>query len=284
VASLASAKGVRLVHVPKTAAIRAVAQSPDGQRTATAVVTSAAVEERQLHVYDRVAGRLSSYPLPGARPDSPDSGGVYALRFLGGALLSVGDGGLRRWDLATGRAETLLSLGCGTVGASADARRVVVGCLSGEDESQPGGPSSRVFVLDEGGGRPRVVENHGHTVQAVAIDALGRVLATGDNTGLVRVSGFDGGEPHLLYGASGVVASVDFSPDGRWIAAAVGNDVWLWPAPDVSRVPLQALPRAELVARLDAFTNQRVVEDPTAASGFRMSLEPFAGWRAVPRW
>ena len=31
-------------------------------------------------------------------------------------------------------------------------------------------------------------------------------------------------------------------------------------------------------------TNLRVVEDGAAASGYRLDLDPFPGWRDVPTW
>jgi serine/threonine protein kinase len=41
---------------------------------------------------------------------------------------------------------------------------------------------------------------------------------------------------------------------------------------------------ASLVAKLRALTNLQVVEDPTVATGYKLDLGPFPGWRDVPTW
>jgi WD40 repeat protein len=186
----------------------------------------------------------------------------------------------------TGAAESLLSGGCGTLDVSADGRRLVVGCLTRERlaEGQQTRSSSVVFVLDLQTGERRIVEGHGDAVQAVALDPSGVLMATGDTTGVIRVGRLDGGEPHLLLGASGVVPSVEFSPDGRWVAGAVGSEVWLWPMPDVSRPPLQGLSHDALMAKLDAFTNVYLVEDESTPTGYRAEVHPFPGWETPPTW
>jgi WD40 repeat protein len=286
VASLETGLARALLRVPSAAAIRAVALSPDGRWAATATVSSADARDRRLYVVDRLTGRVYRHGLPGVRPESTDSGGVYALRFVsGGGLLAAGDAGLQRWDPETGRFEPILALGCGTMGASSDGRRVVVGCLAGADDAHPSSErSSAVYVFDAGRNEPIRIESHGRAVQAVAVSADGRLIATGDNAGLVRVGDFEGSQPHLLFGAKGIVSSVDFSPDGRWLAAAVANDVWLWPVPDVTLPPLHTLGRDELLVRLDAFTNLRLVEDATTATGLKLTVAPFTGWQRAPIW
>ncbi len=40
-----------------------------------------------------------------------------------------------------------------------------------------------------------------------------------------------------------------FSPDGRWIASASGNEIRLWPMPDLSKPPLHTPPREYWLAR-----------------------------------
>ena len=41
----------------------------------------------------------------------------------------------------------------------------------------------------------------------------------------------------------------------------------------------------ELLNRLRAVTNQRVVEDAATPGGYRLDFEPFKGWkREPPRW
>jgi len=197
--------------------------------------------------------------------------------------VSVGDGGLLRWSLESGRVETLDPSGCGTMDASAGGRRVVVGCVkAGRESGQPS--SSEIFLLDLETSVRRPVSGHGDSVQAVAIDPSGELIATGDTSGVVRVGRWDQPTPHLLLGGRGVVSSVDFSPDGRWVAATSGTEVWLWPMPDLTRRPLQALPHDELLAKLDALTNLRLVDDGHATGGYRMEVGPFPGWSSAPSW
>jgi WD40 repeat protein len=268
-----------LVRVPPTESIRAAAFDPGGRW--------AAVAGRRLYVADRRTGEVRAHPLPKAEGGSPELGGVYALRALGDrTLVSAGSAGVLRWDVETGAAESLLSGGCGTLDVSADGRRLVVGCLTRERlaEGQQTRSSSVVFVLDLQTGERRIVEGHGDAVQAVALDPSGELMATGDTTGVIRVGRLDGGEPHLLLGASGVVPSVEFSPDGRWVAGAVGSEVWLWPMPDVSRPPLQGLSHDALMAKLDAFTNVYLVEDESTPTGYRAEVHPFPGWETPPTW
>jgi len=273
-----------LVRIPPTESIRSAALDPDGRWAAVAAVSSIHARNRRLHLVDRRTREVREFALPGANEESPASGGVYALRFVGGdRLLSVGDGGLLSWDLETGRVETLDRSGCGTMDASAGGRHVVVGCVKTARESGQT-PSSEIFLLDLETSQRRPVSGHGDSVQAVAIDASGELIATGDTSGVVRVGRWDQEAPHLLLGARGVVSSVDFSPDGRWVAATSGADIWLWPMPDLTRPPLQALPHDELVAKLDGLTNLRLAEDRTASRGYRMDAGPFPGWASVPNW
>jgi hypothetical protein len=54
--------------------------------------------------------------------------------------------------------------------------------------------------------------------------------------------------------------------------------------PDVTKPPLHTLPHEELTAKLDALTNLRVVRDPTSATGWKLDVGPFPGWKDVPGW
>jgi hypothetical protein len=51
-----------------------------------------------------------------------------------------------------------------------------------------------------------------------------------------------------------------------------------------SKPPAHTLPLAELLARLKAQTNVRLVADATAPGGYRTELGPFSGWAEVPEW
>ena len=108
---------------------------------------------------------------------------------------------------------------------------------------------------------------------------------TGDKNGVVRVGSINGEDPHLLFGHTGPVSSVDVSPNGRWIAS--GSDdgtIRLWPMPDLSKPPLHTLPHDQLVTKLKSLTNLRAVRDPSSDTGWKIEIGPFPGWAVVPDW
>ena len=147
-----------------------------------------------------------------------------------------------------------------------------------------GGEPHRLVALDLASGRERAITTHGQRLLYAALSPSGQVLVTGDEEGVVRVGPIDGGEPHLLLGHSVPVSTVAVSPDGKWIASGAGSEIRLWPMPDVSKPPLHTLPYAELMAKLQALTNLQVVEDRASATGYKLQVGPFPGWKDVPRW
>ena len=82
----------------------------------------------------------------------------------------------------------------------------------------------------------------------------------------------------------GTSMSVAVSPDGKWIASAAGGEIRLWPMPDLTKRPLHTLPCDELTAKLRSLTNLQVVEDKAAATGYKLEIGPFPGWKDVPTW
>jgi WD40 repeat protein len=139
-------------------------------------------------------------------------------------------------------------------------------------------------VIDLTTGARRCIKTHGEAVAALAIDATGERIATGDSTGAVRVGWATGEEPYLLLGHSALVFNLQFSPDGRWLASAAGSEIFLWAMPDLSKPPLHTLPLGELLAKLRSFTNLRAVRDPSSSTGWRVEIGPFPGWRELPTW
>jgi WD40 repeat protein len=120
-------------------------------------------------------------------------------------------------------------------------------------------------------------------VFAVAFDARGGLIVTGDQDGFVRVGPISGETPHILFGHSNDIVSVAVHPEGRWIASAEGSEptVRLWPMPEGP--PLQTLPYEEFMERLRAFTNLRAVPDERSATGYSVELGPFPGWETAPK-
>jgi hypothetical protein len=58
----------------------------------------------------------------------------------------------------------------------------------------------------------------------------------------------------------------------------------VWHAFDFSKPALHTLPHYELLAKLKSLTNLRVVRDPSSATGWKLTHEPFPGWETVPAW
>ncbi len=202
-----------------------------------------------------------------------------------GDLLSSSGSGLIRWDLGTGESELLYVGSVSRFAASADGRQVLVvdcGDRRPPEFNTPGravlldletgatshlvthgdrilivalDPSGTVAVTADVDGvvrvgpvtgeEPHVLHGHEGSVRALAIDPLGRWIASA------------GGE------------------DGA---------IRLWPMPDLSKPPLHTLPRAELIAKLKTLTNLRVVRHEDSPTGWTLTHDPFPGWETVPTW
>ena len=54
--------------------------------------------------------------------------------------------------------------------------------------------------------------------------------------------------------------------------------------PDTNEPPLHTLPHEDLLTRLRALTNVRIVEDEASSTGYRLDYAPFPGWEKVPEW
>jgi WD40 repeat protein len=106
--------------------------------------------------------------------------------------------------------------------------------------------------------------------------------------GEIRVgSVFGGSEPHLLLGHEGVANLTAVSPDGKWVASYFAEGtVRLWPLPDLTKPPLHTLPYKELMAKLKALTNLRVLPDEESHTGytFEPDFTAYRGWAEVPEW
>ena len=255
--------------------------SPSGAKVATAF--GAGEGERSLYLHDVASGALQRFPLP--QPStSADlaklASGLYSLEFLDEqTLLTSGQGGVRRWDLATGAPRLLKAADDITSIRASPAAGLAVTWAWYPQVDRP------VELLDLATGASRPLPAFGEDVDSVDLDPSGRVLATGSRDGTVRVDRVSGSEPHLLLGHAGVVRSVAISPDLRWVASS-GEDstLRLWPMPDLSKPPLHTLPHDDLLAKLEALTNLRAVRDPASATGWKLEVGPFPGWREAPTW
>jgi WD40 repeat protein len=139
-------------------------------------------------------------------------------------------------------------------------------------------------ILDSTTGAIERLPSHGESLTSVAIDPTGTIVATCGGDGIVRVGPATGEPPHLFMAHEGG-ALLAVSPKGDWVASSgVDATVRLWPVPDLSKPPVHTLPLAELLARLKAQTNVRVVADAAAPGGYRTEVGPFPGWAVVPEW
>jgi WD40 repeat protein len=287
---------LRLEGFAEDTSLWSAAVSPSGRRVATA--HGMAGGEKALRVWDLDSGEHWRFELPegstvpargqGSTPrESEHDRVIRGLGFAGeSTLYSGGDGGIHRWDLDRGTPELVFAARTGhalTMRLDTQGRIALVRqwpkidrfeCLPAE-------------LVDLAEGTARALPAFGECVffTAVALDASGTVAATGDRGGLVRVGRLGQGEPHLLFGHSGSVATVAISPDLRWVASA-GEDstLRLWPMPDLGEPPLHTWPHDQLIAKLKSLTNLRAVRDPEASSGWSIQLDTFPGWQEVPEW
>jgi WD40 repeat protein len=203
-----------------------------------------------------------------------------------GRVYVGGPGGVRRLTLpsAPGGAvssETIHAAGTAFLDLSRDGRLLLV---TASRAKGPLDPHDELVLFDLAAGTSRRITAHGTRLFWGRLSPSGRVVVTGDHDGVVRVGPVTGEEPHLLLGHKGPVNGLAISPDERWIATSSDESISIWPMPDVTKPPLHTLPHAELLAKLDALTNLRVVRDPASSTGWKLEVGPFPGWKDVPSW
>jgi WD40 repeat protein len=247
-----------------------VAFSPDGRLAA-----AEGTDEHVIRVWDVPSGREVAVLEVAGMPNRWD------LQFTSdGHLLSATTTGLLRWELKSGLHEVLYRGNISRYSATPDGRRVLM--VENEGESRYVGravlldldsssstrldrfgtdvtvvaldPTGAIAVTGHADGdvrigkigdeEPHLLLGHGLRVDALAIDPLGRWIASGGQDKTVR----------------------------------------LWPMPDLSKPPLHTLPHDELIAKLKTLTNLRVVRDPDSSTGWTLTHDPFPGWADVPEW
>jgi WD40 repeat protein/DNA-binding winged helix-turn-helix (wHTH) protein len=275
----------RLEGTSAETSFNVAAVSPSGRQVATAFFYGGG--EKTLRIWNAETGALRQLELPkGSEGTTGYERGISSLAFANEATLyTMGDGGLRRWNLETGSQELVSESSAGYRNRGAfDADATVA--LTAEWR-QGWNDCPRALLHDLVAGTAREVTEFGDcgAWSRIALDPSGAVAATGSFDGIVRVGRLAGGEPHILMGHEGALDSIAISPDLRWVATSgEDNTLRLWPMPDLSKPPLHTLPHEELLAKLKSLTNLRAVRDPSSSTGWKIEVGRFPGWRDVPVW
>jgi len=235
--------------------------------------------EKVIRVWDLEDG---SVRVLGPAEDAGDGfeGGLSALEFLpDGSLLSSGrSGGIRRWWPADGSSELLFAGRCAGIDVAPDGRTAVLGCLGPDGNEE-------TLVLDLAMGDVSPLAGFQGSLAGGVYSPRGDVVAVGTSDGAIQVGWASGGEPHVLFGHEAMVTALVFSPDGDRLASAdKSGTVRVWPVPDISKPPPHTLPLDELTEKLDDFTNLRAVRAADTGTGWKLTLDPFPGWKTVPTW
>lgn len=238
--------------------------SPDGKLLA-GVGASDEDAERFVKVWDVATGELVAEHQMKGQP------GGDSVVFAGNRRLIWADStGTYLWDLDRDQQQRIAPKRVWWPSADRAGTRVV------------GLRDLQVFSIDLETGIGTELTAYGDNVRRLALSADGTVLATIDLDGVVRVGSPSNVEPHMLFSHAGVPWGIAIDPRGRWVATISDEEIRLWPMPDISVTPLQALPYDELLAKLRALTNVRIVEDPDAPEGWSLTFEPFPGWKVTP--
>lgn len=268
-----------------------IAFDPSGR---TAVMNFASMQDRSKHVLDVVdlaSGSIRSFPSAIDEDDSVSPSGATvrwdSLAFsANGTLYSAGAGGVWRWDLTNG-ARHLIEGGPSrgaSMAMSGDGKTMLAAIGQTATPGEPYVRNAELLVIDVVSGRRRKITTHGSDFNGIGINQSGTIIVTTDANGVVRVGKATGEEPHILLGHPAASFSVAISPDGRWIASSTQNEIRMWPMPDLSKPPMHLLPHDQLMARLRELTNLRAVRDETSSTGYELEIDPFPGWKEVPKW
>jgi WD40 repeat protein len=255
----------------------AAAQMPKlGQRGGTEMVRIWNLESQEHSDLNRVMENEDCGWSP------HDKGLVTDLGFTPDAdLITAGRTAIRRWDLTKKTSRMIRPCKKDldtTFSMSADGDRLLV-----LDRTPTRLIPSSLSVYSVNENSWREIVSHGNRISAIALNRAGTIAVTGDEDGVVRAGPITGEEPHVLFGHEMKVWSVAVSADDRWIATASDDGTLrLWPMPEGQ--PFHTLPHSELLQRLRAMTNLRVIADHKASTGYRLEAGTFPGWEKLPEW
>jgi WD40 repeat protein len=234
-----------------------------------------------IRVWNLETGAVRTFgPMPGA--DDEWGGVSNDLWFLGQdrLIVTVWGTGLVSLDLASGATRVLVRQPLIFRSTASRDRRIVV-AREGTVERMRG----TAFRINVGEGTAEPLRAHGSDVVELALDPSGTLVATGSADGTVRVGRVSGEEPHILFGQTGWIRSLVFSPDGRWLAVSGDSPrICIWPVPDMSKPPLHRRRLDGLLGVLRTHTNLRAVPDSASPSGYVLKPDPFPGWATLPEW
>jgi WD40 repeat protein len=158
------------------------------------------------------------------------------------------------------------------------------------------GPDGRsVVFLEETGhfqGTPRRIDiDSGEDLSIADFGVISGLNVTKDGLlvgctpeGTILVGDLAEGKPHLLFSHSGTAISVEVQGDRIVSGGSEDGTVRIWTMPDMDETPFHLLPYEELLAKLRALTNVRVVPDENSETGYGTEVTEFPGWEVVPTW
>jgi WD40 repeat protein len=237
----------------------------------------------RLHLWNLETGETTTYG-PFVESGTPTLG-IDSVHFVGNDQIyaSVSGKGIVAVDLRTGASRLISNVFGGLVLSRRGQFGFVTANVRGA-QRQGDMPLTRI---DFERGTSSRVSTHGSAVSAVALDPHDQWVATGSFDGTIRIGPVSGDDPHVLLSqeGGGMISSLSFSGDGRWIAASgEGFRLTVWPVPDLSKRPFHRRPLDSLLKALKTFTNLAAIPDSATPNGYKLEPGVFPGWANPPEW